>query len=90
VIKNFNFDKYWVWENDTSDTLLNKITYGNIELIDIGDAQSWNIVISGEERGQMWFFSDVGIQPCAPKRSFLSWFEHWLDGNDDYFAEFVM
>lgn len=65
-----------------------KIMYGDIELIDIGDDQRWNIIILGEERGQMWFFIDVEIQPCVPKRNFLSLFECWIDGNEDYFEAF--
>ena len=50
-----------------------------IELINIGDAQSCNIVVTGKQRGKMWFFTDVGIQPCAPEMSFLEWFEYWLE-----------
>ncbi|MDR2152147.1 MAG: SMI1/KNR4 family protein [Helicobacteraceae bacterium] len=86
--EDFVFSKYWIWEDDETNNLFDKVGSGNIELIDIGDSQSWNIIITGEERGQMWFFTDVGIQPCAPKRSFLSWFEYWLDGNGNYFEEF--
>lgn len=68
--------------------MIDKVDKGNIQLIDVGDGQSWNIIITGNERGQMWFFTDIGIQPCAPRRDFLSWFEYWIDGNDDYFKEF--
>lgn len=67
---------------------LDKVGNGNVSLIDIGDCQSWNIIVTGEERGRMWFFTDVGIQPCVPNRGFLSWFEYWLDGNENYFGEF--
>lgn len=88
VKEDFIFTKYWIWEDNENKALFDKVGSGNIELINIGDSQSWNIIITGEERGQMWFFTDVGIQPCAPRRSFLSWFEHWLDGNDNYFEEF--
>lgn len=88
IKEEFIFTDYWIWEEDNNEDLLNEIDKGNIELIDIGDCQRWNIIITGKERGQMWFFTDVGIQPCAPKRSFLSWFEYWLDGNDYYFEEF--
>ncbi len=88
VKEDFIFTKYWIWEEDETNNRFDKVGSGNIELIDIGDSQSWNIIITGEERGKMWFFTDVGIQPCAPKRNFLSWFEYWLDGNDNYFEEF--
>lgn len=87
--KEFPFEKYYIWEDD--DGLeINYIEYGNIELIDIGDAQTWNVIINGKEQGNMWFFTDVGIQLAAPGRSFLEWFEYWLDGGEDYFKEFVM
>ena len=87
----FIFTEYWIWEAEEEDNyeLLSAVEKGHIELINIGDSQSWNIIVSGKEKGQMWFFSDVGIQPCCPKRSFLSWFEYWLDGNEDYFKDFV-
>jgi hypothetical protein len=88
VKEDFLFTKYYIWEEDESNDLFYQVDNGNIELINIGDSQGWHIIISGKERGQMWFFTDVGIQPCAPKRSFLSWFEYWLEGNDNYFVEF--
>lgn len=84
----FIFTEYWIWEDDDNEDLIDKVDKGNIQLIDVGDGQSWNIIITGNERGQMWFFTDIGIQPCTPRRDFLSWFEYWLDGNDDYFKEF--
>lgn len=84
----FLFDKYWIWESNYDEEKITKITYGNIELIDIGDAQTWNIIVNGNEKGKMWFFSDVGIQPCAPSMNFLEWFEYWLDGNEDFFYDF--
>lgn len=90
VKEDFIFTRYWIWEDNENKDLFDKVGSGNIELINVGDSQSWNIIITGGERGQMWFFTDVGIQPCAPKRSFLSWFEHWLDGNDNYFEEFQL
>lgn len=88
VKEEFIFTEYWIWEDDDNEDLIDEVDKGNIQLIDVGDGQSWNIIITGKERGQMWFFTDIGIQPCAPKRDFLSWFEYWLDGNNDYFKEF--
>lgn len=88
LTKDFLFEEFWIWEDDYDAQKMNCITDGNLELIDIGDAQTWNIIIKGKERGKMWFFTDVGIQPCAPSMSFLEWFEFWLDGNEDYFYGF--
>lgn len=66
---------------------IQNIVNGNIEIINIGDSQSWNIIVNGEEKGNMWYFTDVGIQPCKPSMIFLEWFEFWLDGKEDYFYE---
>lgn len=89
ISKEFPFEKYYIWEEDDNFEI-NQIEYGNIELIDIGDSQTWNVIINGKEQGNMWFFTDVGIQPAAPGLSFLEWFEFWLDGGEDYFNEFVI
>lgn len=88
--RDFPFERYWIWEDecDHVNKGLKDIENGNLLLIDIGDAQSWHIIVQGKERGKMWFFTDVGIQPCAPAMNFLEWFEFWLDGHDDYFYEF--
>ncbi|WP_159100029.1 SMI1/KNR4 family protein [Treponema saccharophilum] len=83
--RDFPFTEPWIWEDDENTEKLKYIEDGNIELIDIGDSQTWNIIVSGKEKGKMWFFTDVGIQPCAPAMDFLTWFEFWLDGNEDYF-----
>ena len=88
ISKMFPFEQCWIWEDDYDEEKIKQIVYGNIELLDIGDAQSWNIIISGPQKGQMWLFSDVGIQPCAPPKSFLEWFEFWLDGKENYFEKF--
>ena len=87
--KPFGFKEYWIWESESELSHDPKdIENGIIELIDIGDSQTWNIVTNGENFGEMWFFTDVGIQPACPPVSFLKWFEFWLDGGTDYFYEF--
>lgn len=86
IKKRFPFKKYWIWENGQNDLYDHSdIENGIIELIDIGDAQTWNIVVKGEDHGGMWMICDDGIQPCAPKMTFKEWFVYWLEGNDDFF-----
>jgi hypothetical protein len=43
---------------------------------------------SGAERGQVWQLTGEGATPCAPRRGFLSWLEHWLDGGEDWWSDF--
>ncbi|WP_291559569.1 SMI1/KNR4 family protein [Clostridium sp. UBA2485] len=88
----FPFEDPWIWEDEEcpSESRLLEVGNGNIELIHIGDAQSYNLIVTGKCRGEIWFFCDVGIQPCCQRQDFLGWFEKWLDyGNDvDYFTEY--
>ena len=42
-------------------------------------------LVKGEERGKMWFFTDVGIQPACPSMDFREWMEYWLNGGEDFF-----
>lgn len=82
VCLEFPFKESWIWEwEDTAPNseLLKQIDNGNISVIDLGCGLSWNIIVTGDERGKMWSFSDVGISPSVPRLDFLDWFEHWLD-----------
>ncbi len=91
IHKDFPLTDYWIWEDDedADPDKINEVDFGNLTLIDIGDGQTWNLILSGSCAGEMWFFTDVGVQPACPRRDFLSWFEYWLDGGDDYFSDFA-
>ena len=62
----------------------------NLELIDIGCGQTFCLIVTGPCRGEIWHFTDVGIQPCCRRQDFLGWLEKWLDEGDDAdcFAEY--
>ncbi len=59
---------------------------GTLVLGHDGCGMYWHLVITGPERGQVWQITDVGAQPCAPRRDFFSWYEYWLDGHDDWWS----
>jgi hypothetical protein len=92
--RTFPLTEYWVWEDEeplAPDRVALRqrvFTDGSLVLGDDGCGAFWHLVVTGPERGQVWFLSDVGAQPCAPRRTFLSWYEHWLDGHDDWWADF--
>lgn len=92
ISKVFPFEEYWIWEDeedlDDDDERLDFLDYGNIPLIDVGDGETWNIIINGAQKGQMWNFSGVGIGPCSPPMSFLEWFEAWLDTDGNAYCTF--
>jgi hypothetical protein len=46
----------------------------------------WILIVTGPERGNIWFKCGEGIQPTSPKRDFLRWFEDWLDGVRDWWG----
>ena len=68
-----------------------KVYQGELELIDTGCCTSYNLIVTGKCRGEVWSFSDVGVQPCCERQDFLGWFELWLDCQDetDYFKDYV-
>ena len=90
----FRYQEYWVdWDNleeDEEPPFGNPFTSGTLELIDIGDGQTFELVITGPCRGEVWHFCELGVQPCCQRQDFLGWFERWLTDGDnvDYFAEF--
>lgn len=87
----FRYQEYWVGLEDGEEPPFgDPFTGGTLELIDIGCCQTFNLVITGPCRGEVWHFSEMGVQPCCQRQDFLGWFERWLtDGDDvDYFAEF--
>ena len=89
----FPFEEAWVWEAEDGEPDPEKweaLKDGNLELIDIGCGQTFNLIVTGSCRGEVWWFADVGIQPCCQRQDFLGWLEKWLDDGDDadYFAEY--
>lgn len=93
----FMLENFWLWEDDDRDPDLiasdmkEKVYRGNMELINMGCCISYNLIITGTCRGEVWNFTDVGVQPCCERQDFLGWFELWLDHQDetDYFKDFV-
>ena len=47
-----------------------KAFQGEIELIDFGDCDCYNLIVSGKCRGEVWNFSDVGVQLVVNGRTF--------------------
>lgn len=93
----FMLENFWIWEDDEREqdiikAIMNERVYqGNIELINLGDGMSYNLIMTGKCRGEVWNFTDVGVQPCSERQDFLGWFELWLDNQDetDYFKDYV-
>jgi len=87
----------WVWEDDDSmsyeelQKAIETNLKGELELGDFGCGMSYNLIVTGECRGEVWNFTDVGVQPCCERQDFLGWFELWLDMQEDvdYFKDYV-
>jgi hypothetical protein len=88
--KPFPLTTYWVWEGEpeAKPELHEAINHGNLVLGTDGCAMYWLLIVTGPERGQIWQRADVGITPCAPRRDFLSWYEYWLEGGEDWWSDF--
>jgi hypothetical protein len=86
----FPLTRHWVWEGDEDpkEELRQALNHGRLHLGTDGCGMYWILIVTGPERGQVWLTADVGIQPCAPRRDFLSWYEYWLDGGREWWADF--
>lgn len=93
----FMLEEVWVWEDDERDEdiiweeMQTKVYQGEIELINLGCNDCYHLIVSGKCRGEVWNFTDVGVQPCCERQDFLGWFELWLDYQDktNYFKDYV-
>ena len=92
--KPFPFMTHWVWDTDdawsSEKDLLKEAAvrlHGALVLGTDGCGIDWVLIVTGTERGQVWQICEQGVQPCAPKRAFLSWYEYWLDGGEDWWPE---
>ena len=47
---------------------------------------NWHLIVNGPERGIPWMLCGEGIQPVCPKRTFVQWYEDWLDGRDSFYG----
>lgn len=84
----FPFTRYWVWEEGdiSSEGSREQIDYGSIYIGNDGCGMHWHLIITGPERGIPWMICGEGIQPVCPRRSFLQWYEDWLDGLDSFYG----
>lgn len=93
----FMLENFWLWEDDEREPDIieaerkDRVYRGNMELINLGCCMSYNLIITGKCQGEVWNFTDVGVQPCCERQDFLGWFELWLDDQDetDYFKDFI-
>lgn len=88
----FPLTEAWIWEDEmTWDKELPKqlipiYSHGHLYLGTDGCAMDWILIVTGPERGKVWNRADVGAQPCVPTRDFLSWYEYWLDGGENWYS----
>ena len=72
------------------DVFWEQVQQGTLELIDIGCGETFQLIVTGPCRGEVWSLCEMGTQPCCQRQDFLGWFERWLTDGDrvDYYAEF--
>lgn len=89
----FPLTAHWVWEGGPEtpeiEARIQELRFGNLCLGTDGCGIFWLLIVTGRERGQIWWLTDVGAQPLAPRHTFLSWYGYWLGGGSDWFREFI-
>ncbi|HCF25660.1 MAG TPA: hypothetical protein DEV81_00180 [Cyanobacteria bacterium UBA11049] len=84
----FPLSNYWVWDDvdDVDEELFDSVyRCGHLYLGTEGCGIDWILIVNSAARGKVWQRSDEGIVPCTPARSFISWYEYWLDGGENWF-----
>jgi len=84
VKKRFSHREAWIWEDDDSATgkKIAAATYnGQLVLVDCGCGRSFNLIVCGGAKGEVWDVTDVGIAPCGNGLDFLDWMKGFLDGS---------
>lgn len=84
----FPFTKFWVWDDGSvsDEGTAEQVYNGSLRLGTDGCGMDWHLVVTGPDRGVPWMISGEGIQPVCPKRSFIQWYEDWLDGLDSFYG----
>jgi WD40 repeat protein len=79
---------FWEDEEEARRTELTEASLykGFLYLGTDGCGMDWVLITSGTERGQVWQITEMGAHPVTPRRDFLSWYEYWVDGGDDYWG----
>lgn len=80
------------WESPIEDTEADEkkrhaaFYHGQLYLCTDGCDYDWVLIVTGEERENVWMRSSVGIAPCTHRIDFLRWYEYWLDVGDESFS----
>jgi len=83
VKKRFSHREAWCWEDDDSATgrkIAAATQNGQLPLVDCGCGRSFNLIVCGGAKGEMWDVTDVGIAPYGNGLDFLDWIRDFLDG----------
>lgn len=86
----FPFTGPWIREGEAPEeltagsdqSLADRISHGCLLLGTDGCGIDWILVVSGPDRGVVWYRTSAGLLPTSSKRDFLRWIEDWLDGTD--------
>lgn len=49
-----------------------------VVIVALGCGMSWDLVVHGPDRGNIWYYDEDGDVPSDPKCRFLDWYEGWL------------
>jgi len=83
VKKRFSHREAWIWDDDDNATdkkIAAATQNGQLKLVDCGCGRSFNLIVCGGAKGEVWDVADVGIGPYGNGLDFLDWIRDFLDG----------
>ena len=84
ISRKFKYTESWIWEDDEEATdrkISNALKNGSMELMDLGDGMTYQLIVNGPSAGQVWMFTGEGVAPYGNSPDFLDWVNDILNGN---------
>ncbi len=84
--KPFPFTEPWVWErgDKSHEGSIEQVRHGSLYLGTDGCGMNWHLIVTGPDRGSIWWITGEGMQHTFPKRDFLTWYIDWLEGVESW------
>ncbi|GAA4596148.1 hypothetical protein GCM10023194_67540 [Planotetraspora phitsanulokensis] len=84
----FPLDHAWHWEDeidsipDSDQRIADVYNHGSIVLGTDDELSYWLLVLTGTQRGKIWFVADVGASPYPGPEAigFIEWVQRWQTG----------
>lgn len=83
IAKRFPLKEEWIWEDDDNASdkrIFSASNNGQLTLMNCGCGESFQLIVCGNCKGEVWDLTDVGMSPYRSGADFLDWVSDFLSG----------